>query len=93
MAYVYADLRSGAPEQAVEEALDGADGRAELFDLYHEWDVTPSAMNTNSGRGVVKRLCSDLNGDDDFVGSLSTADRITTTSNPTVPGAGSGRCW
>lgn len=71
---LYADLRSGAPghlsEQAVEDALDDADGRADLFDLYREWDVTPSAMNTTSGRDVMKRLCDELNESDDFAGEL-----------------------
>jgi len=71
---LYKHLRSGAPdhlsEQAVEQRLDNADGRADLFDLFREWDVTPPAMNTTSGRDVMKRLCSDLADDDDFAGEL-----------------------
>jgi len=71
---LYGDLRSGAPEHLsdseVENALDDADGRADLFDLFREWNVTPSAMNTTAGRDVMKRLCRELNEADDFVGEL-----------------------
>jgi len=75
---LYGDLRSGAPEhiseEAVENALDDADGRADLFDLYREWDITPSAMNTASGRNTMQRLCTELNDDEDFVGELDFSD-------------------
>ncbi len=71
---LYEHLRSGAPgrlsEQAVEQRLEDADGRADLFDLFREWDVVPPAMNTTSGRNVMKRLCDDLAEDDDFAGEL-----------------------
>lgn len=71
---LYKRLREGAPaglsEQAVEDRLDDADGRAALFDLFCEWDVTPPAMNTTSGRNVMKRLCTELNEDADFEGAL-----------------------
>lgn len=71
---LYKRLRSGAPDHLsegdVEEILDDADGRAELFDLFRKWDVTPPAMNTTSGRNVLQRLCESLNDDDDFVGEL-----------------------
>ncbi len=75
---LYGDLRSGAPdhlsEQAVENALDDADSRADFFDLYREWDVTPSAMNTASGRNTMQRLCEELNTDDGFIGELDFTD-------------------
>jgi len=57
---LYADLREEAPDslpdEDVEDALDDvAQGRADLFDLFHEWDVTPSSMNTSSGRYTMQR--------------------------------------
>jgi len=75
---LYADLREEAPDslpdEDVEDALDVAQGRADLFDLFHEWDVTPSSMNTSSGRYTMQRLCEALSEDDDFVGELNLHD-------------------
>ena len=71
---LYGDLRSGAPDHLsdddAESALDDADGRGDLFDLYRDWDVTPTAMHTGSGRNTLQRLCENLNDDEDFVGEL-----------------------
>lgn len=75
---LYAGLREGAPdhltEKTVEAALDDADGRAELFDLYREWGVTPSAMNTDSGRNTMRLLCDAVNDDPEFPGELDFDD-------------------
>lgn len=71
---LYAELRNGAPTdrsaEAVEAALGDADGRSDLFDLYCEWGVTPSAMNTSSGRYTMRRLCADLHEDSAFASAL-----------------------
>ncbi len=75
---MYSDLRSGAPDHLsdndIEDALDDANGRGDLFDLYREWDVTPTAMHTGSGRNTLQRLCEGLNDDEDFVGELDFTD-------------------
>lgn len=60
---------------ATESELDAADGRADVVALYRKYDAVPQSMTTDAGRRLMKRLCENLNADEEFGYELDFSDR------------------